>query len=250
MKAEAIPKVNESTIICMQAGNVNTGAFDPAEAICDLAHRSHAWVHVDGAFGLWAKASGRRKALAAGVEKADSWATDAHKWLNTPYDSGLAFVKDGKSLRAAMAQSAAYLIQNGTKDPSAYVPEMSRRARGIEIWAALRSLGRNGLAEMIDKSCDLTLVFADKLRKAGFKILNDVVLNQILVSFENPILAERIIKGIQEDGTCWCGGTTWKNQPAMRISVSSWRTSLEDIDRCAAAIIKIADFETLKFNDM
>jgi glutamate/tyrosine decarboxylase-like PLP-dependent enzyme len=240
MLADSFPELSGNTIICIQAGNVNTGAFDPADKICEMAQEKNAWVHVDGAFGLWANASSQRSYLTRGFEKADSWATDAHKWLNVPYDSGIAFVKDSRFLTASMSQQAAYLIQQGSRNPFIYVPELSRRARGIEIWAALRSLGRKGLEELINRNCEFAVVFAEKLRGAGFHILNDVVLNQVLVSFGNPGLTTGIIKRVQEDGTCWCGGTTWQNQTAMRISISSWKTSRDDIDKSADAIIKIA----------
>jgi glutamate/tyrosine decarboxylase-like PLP-dependent enzyme len=225
---------------------VNTGAFDPADKICEIAHEKNAWVHVDGAFGLWANATEERRHLTSGVENADSWATDAHKWLNTPYDSGIAFVKDAGALTAAMSQNASYLVQTGNRIPFTYVPELSRRARGVEIWAALRMLGKNGLSDLINRNCDLAAVFAEMLGNAGFKILNDVVLNQVLVSFGDAEMTNRIIKRIQEDGTCWCGGTIWQNQTAMRISVSSWRTTRDDIHKSAAAIIKIAKEEILQ----
>jgi len=246
MQTNGFPVLSGPAIVCVQAGNVNTGAFDPVEEICQIAHGKNAWVHVDGAFGLWANAVAERKHLTLGLEKADSWATDAHKWLNTPYDSGIAFVKDAKSLTASMSQNAAYLVQDGRRDPFIYVPEMSRRARGIEVWAALRSLGRRGLADMINRNCDLAAAFANKLRNSGYVILNDVVLNQVLVSFGDPEVNNRIIKRIQEDGTCWCSGTVWQNQTAMRISISSWRTTAEDIDKSANAIIRIAKEEILK----
>ncbi len=246
MRANLIPHFQGPTIVCIQAGNVNTGAFDPADEICRIAHDKNAWVHVDGAFGLWANATGERRHLTRGVENADSWATDAHKWLNIPYDSGIAFVKDAKALTAAMSQNASYLVQTGNRIPFVYVPEMSRRARGVEVWAALRMLGKKGLADMINRNCDLAAVFAEKLRSAGFKILNDVVLNQVLVSFGDTEITNRVIKRIQEEGTCWCGGTTWQNQTAMRISVSSWKTTREDIDKSAGAIIKIAKEEILQ----
>jgi glutamate/tyrosine decarboxylase-like PLP-dependent enzyme len=243
MQAHLIPRFQGPAIICIQAGNVNTGAFDPADEICRIAHEKNAWVHVDGAFGLWANATRERRHLTRGVENADSWAIDAHKWLNIPYDSGIAFVKDGRALTAAMSQNASYLVKTGSRIPFVYVPELSRRARGIEIWAALRMLGKNGLADMINRNCDLAAVFADKLKSAGFKILNEVNLNQVLVSFGNAETTNRVIQRIQEDGTCWCGGTTWQNQAAMRISVSSWKTTREDIDKSADAIIKIAKEE-------
>jgi glutamate/tyrosine decarboxylase-like PLP-dependent enzyme len=243
MKADAFPNIAGPAIVCLQAGNVNTGAFDPADELCDLAHKKNAWVHIDGAFGLWANAVPEKRHLTRGLEKADSWATDAHKWLNTPYDSGIAFVKDAKSLTASMSQNAAYLIQDGSRDPYVYVPEMSRRARGIEVWAALRSMGRKGLAEMINSHCELAVYFAEKLKSSGFHIINDVVLNQVLVSFGEPDITNRILKRIQDDGTCWCAGTVWQNQTAMRISISSWKTTREDIDQCANAILKIAKEE-------
>ena len=169
-------------------------------------------MHVDGAFGLWAAASPRHAHLVAGVAEADSWATDAHKWLNVPYDSGLAFVRDAEHLRGAMSLTAAYLPQGGHREPSQYVPELSRRARGVDTWAALKSLGRSGLAELIDRNCRCATRFADGLAGAGFEILNDVVLNQVLVSFGTPETTERVIAGLQEDGTCWCGPTLWQGR--------------------------------------
>jgi len=243
MRADLIPNISGPTIVCTQAGNVNTGAFDPIGQVCEIAHKKGAWVHVDGAFGLWANATPEKRHLSQGVENADSWAVDAHKWLNVPYDSGIVFVKESKSLTGALSQSAAYLIQGNNRDPLDYVPEMSRRARGIEIWAALRSLGRNGIINLINRNCALAQKFANKLQIAGFQILNDVVLNQVMVSFGRPDLTNRIIKRVQEDGTCWCGGTVWQNKTAMRISVSSWRTTDEDIDKSADAIIRIAKEE-------
>ncbi|HLO58150.1 MAG TPA: aminotransferase class V-fold PLP-dependent enzyme [Bacteroidales bacterium] len=243
MRPDCFPKLHGPAIVCLQAGNIHTGAFDPAGQICDLAHQYDAWVHVDGAFGLWALTLPEKGNLTAGLEKADSWATDAHKWLNTPYDSGLAFVKDTKSLTAAMTQNASYLIQDGSRDPSIFVPEMSRRARGTEIWAALRGLGKKGVADLIRSSCDAAVLFAEKLKNAGFEILNDVVLNQVMVSFGNDEDNSRIIRRIQEEGTCWCGGTKWHNQSAMRISISSWQTTTEDVDRCAEIMIRIAKEE-------
>lgn len=246
IKANRIPKISGPTIICLQAGTVNTGAFDPTDSICDMAHSSGAWVHIDGAFGLWAKVSPEKQYLVKGSEKADSWSLDAHKWLNVPYDSGIVFVKNSKALTGAMSVNASYLVQGNNRDPLNYVPEMSRRARGIEIWAALRSLGKQGLIDMINRNCALAKRFADKLHDAGFSILNEVELNQVLVSFGEPDLTNKIVKKIQEDGTCWCGSTVWKNQTAMRISVSSWRTTESDIDLSAAAVIRIAKEELKK----
>jgi len=240
MKAEALPALDDRTLICIQAGNVNTGAFDPAAEICARAREAGAWVHVDGAFGLWAAAAPERAHLMKGFADADSWATDCHKWLNVPYDSGLAFVRDADSLRAAMSVRAAYLAQRDAREPCQYTPESSRRARGVEVWAALRSLGRRGLAEMIESNCRMAARFAEGLRGAGFAVLNDVVLNQVLVSFGDAEKTRRVIREVQSDGTCWCGGTEWHGQTAMRISVSSWATTGEDVDRSLAAMVRIA----------
>jgi glutamate/tyrosine decarboxylase-like PLP-dependent enzyme len=240
MRADALPDLSSSTIICIQAGNVNTGAFDPAREICAAAHQAGAWVHVDGAFGLWAATAPERAHLSSGVEEADSWATDAHKWLNVPYDSGIAFCRNPEYLRAAMSTSAAYLVQDGIREPYQYTPEMSRRARGIEIWAALRSLGRSGLADLIERTCRYASRFAAGLSEAGYRILNEVVLNQVLVSFGDDETTRRVIAGVQADGTCWCGGTVWQDHTAMRISVSSWATTEADVERSLAAMLRIA----------
>ena len=240
MRADAFPKIARPAIVCIQAGNVNTGAFDPAGPICALAHEVGAWVHVDGAFGLWAAASPKYSHLTAGFVEADSWATDAHKWLNVPYDSGLAFVRDAAQLKSAMSLTAAYLPQGGHREPSQYTPELSRRARGVEIWAALRSLGRSGLAELIERTCRHARRFARELRAGGFEILNEVDLNQVLVSFGDSEKTRRVIETIQREGTCWCGGTAWQNRVAMRISVSSWATTDDDVERSLSAILQAA----------
>jgi glutamate/tyrosine decarboxylase-like PLP-dependent enzyme len=238
MRAGEIPPLAGPAIVCMQAGNVNTGAFDPAEEICERAHAAGAWVHVDGAFGLWAAASPRYAHLVHGVAGADSWATDAHKWLNVPYDSGLAFVRDTGALNRAMSVTAAYLPQGEHREPSQYTPELSRRARGVEIWAALRSLGRAGLSELIERNCRQARRFAEALAAGGCRILNEVVLNQVLVSFGDAARTRRVIERVQEDGTCWCGPTEWQGRTAMRISVSSWATRDEDVERSVAAILR------------
>lgn len=240
MRADALPALDNMTLVCIQAGNVNTGAFDPAASICARAHEVGAWVHVDGAFGLWAAAAPTRAPLAEGIASADSLATDCHKWLNVPYDSGLAFVQNGAHLRNAMTLSAAYLQTTDAREPGHYTPEASRRARGVEVWAALRSLGRQGLAEMIERNCRQAANFADGLRRAGFTILNDVTLNQVLVSFGTAAQTRRIIDQVQKDGTCWCGGTQWQGHTAMRISVSSWATTDDDVQQSLDAIIRIA----------
>ena len=240
MVANAVPALDERTLIAIQAGNVNTGAFDPATAICAKAKRDGAWVHVDGAFGLWAAATSDRAHLLNGVAEADSWATDCHKWLNVPYDSGLAIVRDPEHLRAAMTVRAAYLQMGEHREPWQYTPEASRRARGVEVWAALRSLGRRGLAEMIERNCRLASRFAEGFRRAGFEVLNDVVLNQVMISFGDSEKTRRVISEIQGEGTCWCGSTEWHGKAAMRISVSSWATTEDDVDRSLAAILRIA----------
>jgi glutamate/tyrosine decarboxylase-like PLP-dependent enzyme len=246
MLADALPKISGPAIVCMQAGNVNSGAFDPAAEICAAAHAAGAWVHVDGAFGLWAAAAHARTHLAAGLELADSWATDAHKWLNVPYDSGIVFVRESKHLHAVMSMQAAYLLSGEKREPSHYTPEMSRRARGVELWVALRSLGRAGVAEIIERNCRAATRFAEGLRAAGYEILNDVALNQVLVSFGDDETTRRVIAALQQDGTCWCGGTVWQGRAAMRISVSSWATTEEDVERSLAAMIRVAGKETAR----
>lgn len=235
-----LPRIEGPTIVCLQAGNVNTGAFDPVDEVASSLQGAGAWLHVDGAFGLWAAASPSRRHLVRGIDRADSLATDAHKWLNVPYDSGLVIVKDGHPLTAAMSARASYLTQAGARDPDQLVPEMSRRARGVEVWAALRSLGRAGLAEMIDRTCEHARRFAEALGTAGHRVLNEIVLNQVLVSFGRPEVTRRVIAGVQADGTCWCGGTVWQGQTAMRISVSSWATTDDDVARSLDAILRIA----------
>ncbi|MGH7601801.1 MAG: pyridoxal phosphate-dependent decarboxylase family protein [bacterium] len=241
MRVEALPKIAGPTIVCVQAGNVNTGAFDPIDLICSIAHDSGAWVHVDGAFGLWASAAPARAHLTKGIQNADSWATDAHKYLNVPYDCGLAFVRNAEALRAAMAITAEYLPTEGPeRNPSDYTPELSRRARGVEVWAALRSLGRKGLADLIERTCRHARRFAEGLNAAGFQILNEVVLNQVLVSFGDAEETNRVIADIQADGTCWCGGTVWQGKTAMRISVSSWATTEADVECSLEAMIRLA----------
>ena len=241
MKSEELPQLDERTVVCLQLGNVNTGAFDPVKDVCARAKEAGAWVHVDGAFGLWAAASSRYAHLLEGYAAADSWAIDCHKWLNVPYDSGIAVVRNAEHLRRAFALSAAYLQVGTVREPCHYTPEASRRARGIELWAALRSLGRDGLRDLIERNCQLAGVFADRLREAGFEVLNDVVLNQVLVSFGGADETQRVIAEVQNEGTCWCGGTQWHGRTAMRISVSSWATTEQDVERSVAAIIKIAN---------
>jgi glutamate/tyrosine decarboxylase-like PLP-dependent enzyme len=243
MIAAALPDLNESTLICLQAGNVNTGAIDPINEICLRAREKRAWVHVDGAFGLWAAATPKKSYLIKGCELADSWAIDLHKWLNVPYDSGLIICREPRYLQTALSVSAAYLPESSDPDPYSYTPEMSRRARGIEAWATIYSLGQKGVMELIERCCMYAELFASCLEQGGFRILNEVTLNQLLVFFGDPSLTKEIIKKIQEDGTCWCGGTVWKGKSAMRISVSSWMTNEQDVRKSAAAIIRIAKVE-------
>ncbi len=240
MRADSLPPLDDHTLICLQAGNVNTGASDPAKEICTRARDAGAWVHVDGAFGLWGALSPLYAPLLDGVNLADSWAIDCHKWMNVPQDSGLVVVREPEHLRRALsAGNAAYLTQSSEREPWQFTPDSSRRARGIELWAAMRSLGRNGLREMIERNCRQARLFADRLRAAGFSILNDVVLNQVLVSFGTPEETRRVIAAIQADGTCWCAGTQWQGHTAMRISVSSWATTDDDVERSVAAMINI-----------
>jgi len=240
MRIDAFPPVDERTVVCVQAGNVNTGAFDPVAEICERAHSRGAWVHVDGAFGMWAAAAPSRAHLARGIENADSWATDAHKWLNVPYDSGLVFAREAGALRAAMSVGGAYLAQDEDRVPYQYTPDFSRRSRGVEIWAALRQLGREGLADLVERTCRHATRFADGLSAAGYFVLNDVELNQVLVTFGTAERTRDVIRRVQEEGTCWCGGTVWQGHTAMRISVSSWATTEEDVERSLAAILRVA----------
>lgn len=243
MRADSLPKLSGPAIVCAQAGNVNTGAIDPLPEIVAYAKKHDAWLHVDGAFGLWAAAAPDLRKEVAGIQEADSWATDAHKWLNVPYDSGLAFVRDAQALQDTMSIHAAYLPGSVIRDSSNFTPELSRRARGVEIWAALRTLGRSGVAEMISRSCRQARRFAAGLSEAGFEVLNEVVLNQVLVRFGDKERNERVIAAIQQDGTCWCGGTVWQGKSAMRISVCCWATTDEDVERSLAAIIRLARAE-------
>ncbi|MGH9260185.1 MAG: pyridoxal phosphate-dependent decarboxylase family protein [Acidimicrobiales bacterium] len=240
--ATALAACDGPTIVCAQAGNVNTGAFDPLPEIVTLAHERGAWVHVDGAFGLWARATTGYRALATGIEGVDSWATDAHKWLNVPYDSGVAIVAEAGALQAAMAADAAYLIKGKgeVRDEEDWVPEFSRRARGFPIYAALRSLGRRGVAQLVDRCCALARRMAERLGAApGVEVLNDVVLNQVLVRFgDDDAVTRRVIERVQADGTCWLSGTTWHGRAALRISVSNWSTTEADADRSVDAILK------------
>src|SRR5665213_2177045 len=241
MRGDALPAIAGPTILCLQAGNVNTGACDPFTALIAAARRQGAWVHVDGAFGLWAKAAASHRSLVEGVEQADSWATDAHKWLNVPYDSGVALVRDPQALQAAMAVTADYLPSSAAeRNPCDYTPELSRRARGVEVWAALRSLGRAGIEELVRRNCAQAREFATRLTAAGHEVLNEVVLNQVLVAFGEAERTRRVVTALQQEGTCWCGITVWQGRTAMRISVSNWSTNDEDVERSIAAMLRVA----------
>jgi glutamate/tyrosine decarboxylase-like PLP-dependent enzyme len=246
--AAALDQGSGPAIVCCQVGNVNSGAIDPVGEICRIVHEYDAWVHVDGAFGLWAAASPKLRPLVAGVELADSWATDAHKWLNVPYDSGLIFCAHPEAHRAAMGVRASYLMHadGGERDPVDYTPEHSRRARGFAVYAAIRALGRDGVAELVERCCTLAGRFARQLTAAGHvEVLNQVVLNQVLVRFlaadgDHDAHTRRVIERVQHDGTCWMSGTTWQRRAAMRISVSNWSTDEADVDRAVAAILRCA----------
>lgn len=237
-----IAGVHGPVIVCAQAGNVNTGAVDPLREIIEVAHQHEAWVHVDGAFGLWGRASRDRRGLLDGIDLADSWATDAHKWLNVPYDNGIVIVRDSAAHRASMTVAAAYLEQTAgaERDEVDWVPEFSRRARGFTVYAALRHLGRRGVESLVDRLCARARQFAAILgRDPRVKILTDVVLNQVLVRFgDSDQVTRQTITNVQQDGTCWLAGTTWHEMAAMRISVSNWATTEEDVERSARAIVE------------
>jgi glutamate/tyrosine decarboxylase-like PLP-dependent enzyme len=243
MMPTQLPNVEGPVILCTQAGEVNTGAFDPFDALIDWARSRDAWVHVDGAFGIWAAASAvpERRALTAGMTRADSWATDAHKWLNVPYDSGIIFLRDAARLRPTMSAAAGYLPSGSILEPTHHTPQSSQRARAIDAWAALRSLGRSGVADLVDRTSAHAVRFAEGLRRAGHEVLNDVVINQVLVRFgPDDASTDRVIDRVQRSGECWCGPTTWQGRRAMRISVSSWATTEADVDRSLRAILTAA----------
>jgi glutamate/tyrosine decarboxylase-like PLP-dependent enzyme len=240
MSADRLPAILGPTILVIQAGNVNSGAFDPARELVAQAHAGGAWVHVDGAFGLWAAASERRAHLMDGFAGADSWATDAHKWLNVPYDCGISFVRDEDALRAAMSISADYLLLGKHRDAIDITIDGSRRARSFDVWAALRSLGRRGLAELVDRNCDQAAWLAQELSVAGIEVLNEVALNQVVVAFGSDEQTLRVILELQEARACWCGGTRWHGRQAMRISVSSWATTQDDMTITRNAILAAA----------
>jgi glutamate/tyrosine decarboxylase-like PLP-dependent enzyme len=236
--SSALPPLSGPALVCLQAGNVNSGASDPFVPLIAWAREHGAWVHVDGAFGLWAAASDATARQVAGAGGADSWATDAHKWLNTTYDCGIALVRDRGALRSAMEASAAYLPGEADTEAMHLTPQSSQRARGMEVWAALAFLGRDGVAGLVNRTCRLARRFADAMAGAGYEVLNDVVLNQVVVTFGDAPRTDTVIAAVQDDGTCWCGPTTWRGRKAMRVSVSGWNTTEDDIDKSVAAVVR------------
>ena len=244
LDAAQLPALDSCTLLILQAGNVNTGAFDPFVTLCSDAQSAGAWVHIDGAFGLWAAASDETADLTHGIELADSWSVDAHKTLNAPYDNGIILCKDRSALAGAMQASGSYIqfsqrvsVDRASehRDGMLYTPEMSRRARGIELWALLKTLGRTGIAELVNRLCRNARLFETELAKREFRILNDVVFNQVLVACETPDLTQRTLRHIQDSGECWCGGSIWLGEPVIRVSVCSWSTTAEDVVRSAQA---------------
>jgi glutamate/tyrosine decarboxylase-like PLP-dependent enzyme len=240
MRADLLPDIQGPVLVCAQAGEVNTGAFDPFDEIADWLERRTGWLHVDAAFGLWALADPSREHLVRGLRRADSWATDGHKWLNVTYDCGIVFVRHPSDLRRTFAATAGYLPSDNSFEAMHHTPQSSQRARQIEVWAALRSLGRDGVAALVTKACDAAALIAARLDERGLEILNDVVLNQVLVRLEDGPTTERLIAEIQSDGRIWCGPTSWNGSTAMRVSVSSWKTDLADAEFAADVIVQCA----------
>ncbi len=238
MRTDQLPPLDSNTLLILQAGNVNSGSFDPIDSICDLAQAAGAWVHIDGAFGLWAAASQKKRHLVKGLEKADSWSVDGHKTLNTPYDCGIIFCKDRTSLTAALQATGSYIVYTDNRDGMLYTPEMSRRSRAIELWATLKTLGKSGVEELVDGLCERAAQAAYQLQEAGFRVLNEVGFNQVLITGDTPEQTAAILKELQQSGECWCGGSKWHDEPVIRLSVCSWATTPEDINRTVAAFIK------------
>lgn len=230
LDVDSFPELGGPALVVAQAGNVNSGAFDPVGSLCDRAHRDGGWVHVDGAFGLWAAAVPTLRALADGIDRADSWAVDAHKTLNVPYDCGIVMCRDRGALEAAFRASADYFQWSEHRDPMRYTPSMSKRARCIELWAVLKTLGRSGVVQLVEQLCGHARAFAAQLEEQGFRIHNDVVFNQVLVSCDDDSETERTLAEIQKLGSCWCGASTWKGHRVIRVSVCSWSTTVDDIN--------------------
>lgn len=241
MIVEQMPVLDEHTLVVVQAGNVNSGAFDPIDEIGDRARQAGAWVHVDGAFGLWAAGSKSKRYLTKGIEKADSWSVDAHKTLNAPYDCGIILCRKPEALVTALQATGSYIHYSDKRDGMLYTPEMSRRARAVELWATLKFLGRSGVEELVDGLCARAVQFAELLRAEGFHILNDVVFNQVLVTCDTPEQTKVTLEAIQKSGECWCGGAVWQGEPVIRISVCSWATTAEDIEWAAEAFVRARD---------
>ena len=238
MMADALPPLDDRCLVITQAGNVNSGAFDPFETICENAETANAWVHVDGAFGLWAGASSSKYHLYDGASKADSWSVDAHKTLNAPYDCGIILCRHRDALVSAMQATGSYIQWSENKDGMLYTPDMSRRARAVELWATLKSLGKSGIASLVEQLCDRAQEFSEKLARKDFLILNDVVFNQVLVACDQPHLTQATLDYIQQSGECWCGGAMWQQQPVIRISVCSWKTTSGDVDRTVNTFVE------------
>jgi glutamate/tyrosine decarboxylase-like PLP-dependent enzyme len=243
MRAKDLPVLDANTLICVQAGNVNTGAFDDIAEICTKAKTADAWVHLDGAFGMWAAVSDKHTYLTEGLEQADSWASDGHKWLNTPYDCGIAFVRDARAHRAAFMLSNAPYLQFGkteAREPLEYTPEASRRARGSEVWAAIKELGREGIATLIQHNCEQAQRFATGFREAGFEVPHEVVINQVMVGFGSDETTKQVIRAVQDEGVLWAGATVWKGKTYMRLSCSSFATTTEDVEKSLESILRCA----------
>ena len=236
-----IPQLDESTILILQAGNVNSGSFDDFDKICEKAKEANAWIHIDGAFGLWAAGSEKLKHLTKGIEKANSWSVDGHKTLNTPYDSGIVLCNDSEALISALQNVGSYIVLSDERDGMLYTPEMSRRARAVELWASLKYLGRKGLDELVYGLHERAVQFAEELKDNGFEILNDVVFNQVLVSCGTDELTKRTLEQIQELRECWCGGAQWFDRSVIRISVCSWATTPQDVTRSVSSFVKARD---------
>ncbi|MCK5201661.1 MAG: aspartate aminotransferase family protein [Spirochaetales bacterium] len=234
---ETLPELDDRTILILQAGHVCTGSFDPFDKIMPIAEKAGVWVHIDGAFGLWAAGSNRFNNLTTGMSRADSWSADGHKTLNTPYDSGIILCKDREALISALHASGSYLLYGEERDGMLYTPEMSRRARAVEMWAALKFLGTRGLAELVEGLHERALQFAAEFNEQGFNVLNDVVFNQVLVSCKDDNLTERVLKLVQQSGECWCGNAEWDNKYVIRVSVCSWATTAADVSRSVKAFV-------------
>jgi glutamate/tyrosine decarboxylase-like PLP-dependent enzyme len=238
MIPEKVPELDSNTVLILQAGNVNSGSFDPIDEICEKAVEAKAWIHIDGAFGLWAACSAKLRHLTRGMERANSWSVDGHKTLNTPYDCGIILCNDQDAISSALHVTGSYLMHGDSRDGYAYTPEMSRRSRIIELWAAIKYLGQEGIEELVDGLHERALQFAAEIEKAGFLVLNEVVFNQVLVACENDAITGRVLQLVQDSGECWCGSGKWNDKMVVRVSVCSWATTEEDISRSVRAFEK------------